>query len=321
MCYNVVNLQTKGMLIMAEKRERQIIDAGTGKPVASSAKRKTSAPKVSKKSEPAKKETAAKAKETHAIVSAHNQKRAAKYRWGAVGLWLVALAFEVAVILLINGYFYIPGNKLTYIIIGLVADLIFVVLGSQLWKKSNRIDPASEKHPVRFFLWNNMGLIASLICFVPLIILLLKEKDLDPKTKKIATIIAAIVAIIAGAASTEWNPVSAEDLAQAQTDVAECTVDGNVYWTQFGRCYHLDDNCQSLRNSTTLYRGSIDESFEAKRSKPCSFCADEEALENYKLALEYETSGSDLGDIIDPINDLGDDLAADVDDIADDPAA
>ena len=307
-----LNLQTKGMLFMAEKRERQIIQASTGKPVSSSAK-KTSVPKVTKKSEPAKKQTAAKAKETHAIVSAQNQKRAAKFRWGAVGLWLIALAFEVAVILLINGYFYLKGNILTYIIIGLVADLIFVVLGSTLWKKSNRIDPASEKHPVRFFLWNNMGLIASLICFVPLIVLLLKEKDLDPKTKKIATIIAAVVAIAAGAASTDWNPVSAEDLAQAQSDAYEYTVDGNVYWTQFGRCYHLDDNCQSLRNSATLYAGTVEESFEAKRSKPCSFCADEEAIQNYKTALEYETSDSDLlsnSDVLDFVDDIGDDLAA-----------
>ena len=294
---------------MAEKRERQIIDVSSGK---ASAPKKTSTAKKS----PAAKKAKVDAVQTHAIISAENQGRAKKYRWGAVGLWILGLALEVLTIMVINGYLYIPGNILTYIIIGLVADLACVVIGSQLWKKSNHIDPASEKNKVKFFLWNNMGLIAALICFVPIIVILLKEKDLDPKTKKIASIIAIIVAIIAGATSIDWNPVSAEDLAAAQSDVATYTDDGIVYWTQFGKCYHLDQDCQSLQNSVTLYKGSIEDAFEAKRAKPCSFCASEEAIAEYKAGMlasdtdlealldREATEGADLTDS----GFLGDDL-------------
>lgn len=284
---------------MAEKRERQIIDVNSG--TATTAKKKA-------KASPAAKKAKADAKVTHAIVTAENRKKAVKFRWGAVILWLLAVAFEVLTILVINKTIYIPGNVLTYIIIGLVADLALVVIGSLLWKKSNRIDPASEKNKIKFFLWNNMGLIAAIICFVPVIILILKEKDLDPKVKKIATIIAIVAAVVASLLSIDWNPTSAEDLAAAQSDAAAYTVDGNVYWTQFGKCYHLDEDCQSLRNSATLYKGSVEQAFEANRSKPCSFCASEEALAEYKGNLDVDMSASDLLDLAADIVTSGSDI-------------
>lgn len=285
---------------MAEKRERQIIDVNSGS--ATTAKKRT----TTRAKAPAAKKAKAEAVQTQAIVTAENRSRAVKFRWGAVILWVLALAFEVLTIMVINGYLYIPGNILTYIIIGLVADLALVVIGSQLWKKSNHIDPASKKNKVKFFLWNNMGLIAALICFVPVIVILLKQKDLDPKVKKIATIIAAVAAVVAGATSIDWNPASAEELAQAQSDAAAYTVDGSVYWTQFGKRYHLDEDCQSLRNSATLYRGTVEEAFEAKRGTPCKFCASEEAIAEIYGERDLSVSGSDLSgsDILNLIDDV-----------------
>ena len=135
-------------------------------------------------------------------------------------LWVLALAAEVGAILILNGIWYIPEEQKLYWLIGALAvDLILVIIGSQLWKKSNRLDPASKASKVKFFLWNNMGLIASVICFLPLIILLLTNKDLDGKTKKIATVVAVIVLIIASLFSIDFDPVSAEDLAEAQQTV------------------------------------------------------------------------------------------------------
>ncbi len=273
---------------MAERRERQVIDVNSGT---------TTVKKKTRKS-PTDKKTSAEAKVTKkAIITPENRKKAVKYRIGAVVLWLLGVAAEVLTILIFNRTIYLPGNLLTYILIGLGVDLAFVVIGSILWKKSNRLDPASEKNKLKFFLWNNMGLFAAIVCFVPLIILLLKEKDLDPKVKKIATIVAIVVALIAGAASIDWSPVSAEDLAQAQSDADAYSIDGNVYWTQFGKCYHLDEYCSSLNNSAKLYKGSVDQAFEANRSKPCSFCASPEALELYANQSEdLDVSYSDIFD-------------------------
>lgn len=278
-----------------EKKERVYLNAD-GTPVSqpkkaapAAAQAKKAAPKDDA---PAERKAAAKpAAARPAKISAEAKKRAKGLRWGAVLLWLAGLAFEVLTILLINGTFYIPGNnKMAYLIIGIVLDLACVIAGSQLWKKANRLDPASEKNKVKFFLWNNLGVIASLIDFVPLVVLLLKDDELDEKTKKIASIVAVVAALAAVGTSVDYNPVSAEDLAAAQQDAEVYTYDGTVYWTQFGKCYHFDDNCQSLRNSASIYTGTIEEAFEAKRSKPCSFCADAELLE----PVDRVVSESDL---------------------------
>lgn len=106
---------------------------------------------------------------------------------------------------------------------------------------------------MKFFLWNNMGLIASVICFLPIVILLLANKDLDGKTKKIVTVVAAIALVLASLFSIDFNPVSAEELADAQQAVGT----GSVYWTRFGKSYHLDPNCHTLMRSSKVYRGPL----------------------------------------------------------------
>ena len=204
-----------------------------------------------------------------AVVTAANKKSATGKRIAAVILWVLALAAEVGAILMLNGTWYIPEEQKMYWLIGaLVIDLILVI-GSQLWKKANRLDPASKQSSVKFFLWNNMGLIASVICFLPIVILLLANKDLDGKTKKIVTVVAAIALVLASLFSIDFNPVSAEELADAQQAVGT----GSVYWTRFGKSYHLDPNCHTLMRSSKVYQGTIEEAFEANRTDPCDFCA------------------------------------------------
>jgi len=242
-----------------------------------------------------------------AYVSAENKKKANGLRIGAVVLWVVAIAFEVLTILVLNGTLYIPSNPdtifntTTYIIVGIVLDLICVIIGSQLWKKANRLDPCSEKNKLKFFLWNQMGVIAAVVAFFPLVLLLLKEDDLDEKTKKILTIIAAVAMLLSVGTSIDYNPVSAEDLAQAQSDAYEYSIDGETcYWTSFGRCYHFNPDCHTIINSNPVYTGTVAEAFEANRSKPCSYCAtaDGEELfadrENDLLASDSDLS---LGEV------------------------
>ena len=205
-----------------------------------------------------------------AVVTAANKKRATGKRIAAVILWVLALAAEVGAILMLNGRWYIPEDQKMYWLIGaLVIDLILVIIGSQLWKKANRLDPASKQSSVKFFLWNNMGFIAAVVCFLPVVILLLANKDLDAKTKKIVTVVAVIALILASVFSIDFNPVSAEELAEAQQTVGN----GSVYWTQFGKSYHLDPNCHTLMRSGKVYQGTIEKAFEANRTDPCDFCA------------------------------------------------
>ncbi len=278
---------------MAEIREREIVRVSNG----------TTTKKKTAKKAPAEKKKAVEAKVTKRVITtAAEKKKALTLRIIAAVMWLLAIAAEVLTILIINKTIYLGDSILTFILIGLGVDLAFVIAGSLLWKRSNRIDPISEKNKLKFFLWNNMGLFAAIICFVPLIILLLKEKDLDPKVKKIATIVAIIVAVIASLFSFTWNPVSEEDKAEALDLVSEYTVDGMVYWTPFGKCYHLDQNCGHIKNSAKLFEGEVGDAFEANRSKPCSRCASEEALAGYAAEQEKITNTDTILDgLIDEI--------------------
>ena len=196
-------------------------------------------------------------------------------RVGAIVLWVVAFIFEVLAYLVLIGKLnlnFIP--TLWQLIIFLVLDLVCVIIGSQLWKKANHIKPASEKNKVKFWLWNNMGVIVCVICFLPIIILMLTNKELDKKTKVIAVVVAVIALLIGGVASYDFNPVSAEQLEAAETALGDET----VYWAPFGKVYHTHEDCGALNHTDTLTAGTVDQAVAANRTRLCSFCASKDNI-------------------------------------------
>ena len=227
---------------MAEKKTKKIVSADTGEVVEAGSRKKTAAAPVG---------------------------NAGGLRWGAVGLWVLAIAFEVVAYLMLIGTINLTFMPtLTQIIIVLVLDLVCVIIGAQLWKKSNRIKPASEKNKLKFWLWNNMGVIACVVAFVPIIILMLTNKELDKKTKSIAVVVAVIALLIGGVCSYAFNPVSEE-----QQQAAISAVEGDVFWAPFGKVYHTHDDCQALNQSDTLTYGTVEQAIAANRTRLCSFCA------------------------------------------------
>ena len=229
---------------MAEKKKKKIVSADTGAEV------KAGSRKTTKK-------------------AAKPVGNAGGLRAGAVGLWVVALGLEILAILILNGTVNWTFMPSLYQLIGaLVLDLVFVIIGSQLWKKANRIKPASEKNKLLFWLWNNMGVIACAVCFIPFVILALTNKEADKKTKTIAVVVAIIAMLIGGVASYDFNPVS-EEMQQAAMDAIE----DDVYWSPFGKVYHTHDDCQALNQSDTLTYGTVEQAIAANRTRLCSFCA------------------------------------------------
>ena len=231
-----------------------------------------------------------KAKSGRKIVQAEPTKgSAAGYRAGAIVLWILALACEFAAIMALTKNFTIRFTKngntnMLILLIGfIVLDFIFAVIAAQLWKKANRIKPMSEKNKFLFYLWSEMGVIMACICFIPLIILLLKSNKLDKKTKTIVTAVAAAALLIAGVTSADYHPVSAEQKAEAETSITD-----DVYWTTFGHKYHLDVDCQAIVNSNTVYEGTVTEAIESGRTAICSFCAKRHADELDLDALNVE---------------------------------
>lgn len=222
---------------------------------------------------PVKKETAKEPEQT--IVQAKPAKGSSiPYRIGAIVLWVLALGFELLAIMALTKNFTIrfthTGNtNMLIILIGaIILDMICAIIAAQLWKKANRIKPMSKKNKLLFYLWAEMGVIMACVCFIPLIVLLLKNDKLDKKTKTIVTAIAAAALLVTGLASADFNPISAEQAAAAEDQIVD-----DVYWTQFGHKYHLDSDCSAIVNSAVIYQGSVTEAIQSGRESVCSFCA------------------------------------------------
>lgn len=197
-------------------------------------------------------------------------------RIGAIVLWVAAIAFEVLAVLILFGKLSIPRIPTLAQIIGfLVLDLGCVIAGSTLWKKANRIDPASEANKVKFWLWNNLGLIVTAFAFIPFVILALTNKNADKKTKTIAAVVAIIALLIGGLVSYDWNPISAEEKEAAIETLGE----KEVYWSPFGTVYHTDYDCSHLNHSDELTQGTVQQAIEANRTRLCKTCEAKDGIE------------------------------------------
>jgi hypothetical protein len=140
----------------------------------------------------------------------HGQASAAKrLRIFAAISWLIAIGGEVAGIVLLYRHTFDHGNLA--LLIGLLVGIaIFAIAGSLLWKAANKQDPARESDRARFFFQNQLGAIITLIAFLPLIVLIFMDKDMDPKNKKIAGGVGAVLAVVATLIGVSWNPPSVE---------------------------------------------------------------------------------------------------------------
>jgi len=176
------------------------------------------------------------------------KKQAFTYRLVAVILWVVAIGAESFTM-----FWLIPHTELNNFMVWLIAAIvvigIFAVVGSLLWKKANRYDPASEKDKVRFFIQNQLGAIITIIAFVPLIILILANKDMEKKQKTIASIVGVVVLLIVGFFSADLNPPSTEQIDDQTTTVISYTGQNLVYWVKGGEVYHL---CAEYPEGTTI---------------------------------------------------------------------
>lgn len=234
---------------MAEKKKKRIISADDGTEVAAGSRKKA-------------------AKEAAPVGNATG------LRIGAVALWVVAIALEVVAILILNGtinWTFMPS--MWQLIIALVLDLTCVIIGAQLWKKANRIKPASEKNKFLFWLWNNMGVIVCAFAFIPFVILALTDKKADKKTKAVATVVALIALLIGGLASYDFDPVSQEDLEAATSAITD-----DVYWSTFGKVYHTHDDCHTLNQSDQLTYGTVEQAVAANRTRLCAYCAKRDSI-------------------------------------------
>jgi hypothetical protein len=199
--------------------------------------------------------------------------KAKTLRLFAILSWIAAIAFEVAAILQLK---QAPVNTTTLFIL-IAVDLVFAVVGSLLWKKANRLDPASEKEKFRFFVQNQLGAIIGILAFLPLVILIFTNKNMDKKQKSMVGVVAVIAMLIAGVMGVDFNPPSVEQYA-AETARVEQLNNGmnNVFWTQYGHSYHLFSDCSYINTAKTdeIFSGTVEKAHELKNiTDLCDRCA------------------------------------------------
>ncbi len=152
----------------------------------------------------------------------HGQKSSAtRLRLFAALSWIVAIGTEIAGIVLLRQHKFDHGN-LPLLIGLLVVIAVFAIAGSLMWKAANKHDPASKSEPARFFVQNQLGAIITVLAFLPLIVLIFMDKDMDPKNKKIAGGIGVVLAAAATFIGIDFNPPSVEQYTQ---DMNKCAAE------------------------------------------------------------------------------------------------
>lgn len=230
-----------------------------------------------------------------------NKGKARQLRLFSVLAWLLALGAQGGAIYLL----FQPPVKMTWIIVLIVVDLALAILGAQLWKKANRLDPPSEKNKFMFFMQSQLGLVTAIIAFLPLIIFIFTSKNLDKKQKGILGGVAVVALLIAGIAGVDFNPPSVEQYTEQTKYVEKLNNNQNlVYWTKSGTVYHLESGCSYINTDKTdeIFEGTVAQARELKNiTNLCSLCErralkanqldKEEVEQEVKSEMEAEESG------------------------------
>lgn len=198
------------------------------------------------------------------------KKQATTLRIIALVAWVVAIGLEAFAIFWMLKQDPFTTTLLIWLCVVIVVIGALSVTGSLLWKKANRLDPASKKDTVRFFVQNQLGAFIAVLAFLPLIVMVLTNKNMDGRQKAIAGGLAGVLAIAAVAFGIDYHPVSTEDVVANSNQVVQLTGKDEVFWTKSGEVYHLCEkasavNLQSKDNQ--IYTGTVAQAVAAGKSR------------------------------------------------------
>ena len=223
-----------------------------------------------------------------------NKSKAVTFRVIAGILWAIAIGLEIWAILKLKT---VKEDGMMMLIILIVGALILAVGGNLLWKKANRLDPASKKDKFKFFVQNQLGAIISAIAFLPLLIMVLTNKDIDGKQKGILGAIAGVALLVGVGTGIDFNPPSVEQYTEESNRVKEL-MGGNdfVYWTKSGKKYHLYNTCGYINSdrTTEIFEGTVGDAKAMKKiSELCSRCEGQAEKESeVELNLDNQDDNS-----------------------------
>lgn len=192
---------------------------------------------------------------------------AGKLRLFAWIAWVLAIAGEAFAIFWVLKQ---PDIKIWLLIVMLVVVGALALGGSLLWKKANRLDPASKRDKIQFFVQNQLGAIITVIAFLPLIIMIFLNKDMDGKQKGIAGGIGIAIMLVVGYFASDFDAPSQEQYSDEARIVMELTGKDEVFWTKSGSVFHLCDSVSDVSKESkdgNIYAGTVAEAHAAGKSR------------------------------------------------------
>ncbi|GAA2919262.1 hypothetical protein JOD62_000248 [Microbacterium keratanolyticum] len=220
--------------------------------------------------------------------TAEAKAKATQFRWIAAVLWAVAIIGEgVAIFWLLRqrefvgedgqlvrdpdtGLLQEQGVTATFpqwafiaLLVALVVIAALSITGSLLWKKANRLDPARKSESTRFFVQNQLGAIIAIVAFLPLIILIFLNKDMDKGQKTTAGIIGVVLAAAAVVIGVDFNPPSVEQYTADQSTVIQLLGQDEVVWVDGGQVYHVCETVPAIQTGSEIRTGTTAEAIAA----------------------------------------------------------
>lgn len=197
-----------------------------------------------------------------------------KFRLIAWAGWILAIALEAVLIfwLLRTWPERSDTANMWFLIGGIVLIGVLASVGSMFWKKANRLDPASKQDKIRFFVQNQLGAIMSIIAFLPLVILIFLNKDMDGKQKALAGTIGIVIAAVATFAfGADYSPPSQEQYSEESSIVTALNGgQDQVYWVKGGKVFHLCDSVSDVQRESQdgkIYEGTVAEAHAAGKER------------------------------------------------------
>ncbi|MDQ0648066.1 heme/copper-type cytochrome/quinol oxidase subunit 4 [Microbacterium natoriense] len=224
--------------------------------------------------------------------TAEAKSKATMFRWIAAVLWAVAIAAEaVGIFWLLRQREYVgedgklvrdpdtgllsePGVTAHFpqwafitLLVLLVVIAALSIIGSMLWKKANRLDPARKADKFRFFVQNQLGAIIAVVAFLPLIILIFLNKDMDKGQKTTAGIVGIVLAALAVVLGVDFNPPSIEQYTADQSTVIQLLGKDEVVWVDGGQVYHVCDSVSDVQTGSEIRTGTTAEAIESGKTR------------------------------------------------------
>lgn len=182
-------------------------------------------------------------------------------------VWVLAIGVQAFAIFWVLKQ--VPVNM--WLLIGaIVVTGALSVAGSLCWKQANRLDPASKADTVRFFVQNQLGAIMAIISFLPLIILIFLNKNMDGKQKALAGGIGIVVLLVATAFGISYQSPSQEQYAEETNIVQQLTGEDLVFWTKSGGVFHVCEAVPDVNKESqdgNIYSGTVAAAHEAGKDR------------------------------------------------------